>query len=385
MNTHSKIQTIFMNSFSNFDKSKLFPVQCKAALSIMNCKTGSLGYNASICDECGHIKLYANSCRNRNCPNCQAVNKEIWVDKRRSEVIDAPYYHVVFTVPHQLNPLFLSNQSMLYGLLHRCTSETLLELSADSKYLGVTPGIIQVLHTWNQELEYHVHMHCIISGGGLTKDLKLKTCSGGFFIPVHVLRDKFKGKFLSHLKKLYKKNSLHFSDSIKYLCDIQNWNAFIDTLYSTEWCSYIKETFNRNGNAIEYLGKYTNKIAISNRRIISVSETEVTFSARGIQKGEPRRTVTLKNEEFIRRFLLHVLPKGFQKIRCYGFLSNSKREERLRLIFQLQGHQTFKRMFIDMSKAEIIKAAFGYDICKCPNCGRSTMRILKKSFMCSSA
>ena len=139
--------------------------------------------------------IHANSCRNRNGPNCQAVKKELWVDKRRSEVIDAPYFHVVFTLPHELNPLLYCNQKLLYDLLHRCSAETILELSADKKYLGATPGIIQVLHTWNQELEYHVHMHCIVSGGGITQDFKLRRSKGKFFIPVHVLRDKFKGKF----------------------------------------------------------------------------------------------------------------------------------------------------------------------------------------------
>ncbi len=195
----------------------------KAAHAILNCKSGKLGCNVSRCSDCGHIEFHNNSCRNRNCPNCQAVLKEVWVDKRRAEVIDSPYFHVVFTLPHELNHLIYCNQKLLYGLLHRCCAETLLELSADKKYLGATPGIIQVLHTWNQEIGYHVHMHCIISGGGLTRDHKIRKSSRKFFLPVRVLRDKFKGKYLTLLNSLYEKGSLVFSSSCEVLRNAEHW------------------------------------------------------------------------------------------------------------------------------------------------------------------
>lgn len=250
------------------------------------------------------------------------INKEIWVDKRRAEVIDAPYFHVVFTLPHELNPLLYCNQKLLYGLFHRCCAETLLELSANPKYLGATPGIILVLHTWNQELLYHVHMHCIVSGGGLTSVKKIRKSKDKFFIPVHVLRDELQGKFLALLDNLRQSGQLTFSSSCAFLQSVSAWKALKHKLYEQEWCPYIKETFNGFGNAIEYLGKYTYKIAISNSRILSVDETQVTFSARGKNPGEPRRNITLSNMEFIRRFLMHVLPAGFQKIRYYGFLNN---------------------------------------------------------------
>ena len=209
------IQQVWQKSYDEFCSSVDFisDTQRKASRSILHCKTGALGYNLSQCPDCGHIEFHNNSCRNRNCPNCQAVNKEIWIDKRRAEVIDSPYFHVVFTLPHELNPLIYCNQSLLYDLLHKCCSQTLLELCADKKYLGATPGIIQVLHTWNQELDYHVHMHCIVSGGGITTDSKLRHSKGTFFIPVFVLRDKFKGKYLALLKELYQKEVLHFSKS----------------------------------------------------------------------------------------------------------------------------------------------------------------------------
>ena len=189
--TDRKIQQIWQNSYEAFLSSGYFlsDAQKKASYAIMNCKTGSLGMNISLCPDCGHMEFHNNSCRNRNCPNCQAVNKELWVDNRRAEVIDSPYFHVVFTLPHELNSLIYCNQKLLYGFFHRCCAETLLELSSNERWLGATPGIIQVLHTWNQEIGYHVHMHCIISGGGLTADQKIKKSKSTFFIPVGVLRD----------------------------------------------------------------------------------------------------------------------------------------------------------------------------------------------------
>lgn len=203
------------------------------------------------------------------------------MDKRRTEVIDSPYFHVVFTLPHELNPLTYCNQKFLYGLLYRCCSVTLPELSADKKYLGAISGIIQVLHTWNQELDYHVHMHCIISGGGLTRNHKIHLSSVKFFILVGVLRDKFKGKYMACLTDLYKAGSLTFSSSC-----FQKWK---NMLFEKDWCPYIKETFNGFDNAIEYLGLYTHRIAISNSRILTVSQDQAFFTVRGTDPCGPKR------------------------------------------------------------------------------------------------
>ena len=237
-----KIRQIFEQSYDDYSALVHFQsdVQRKAAQDILNCKSGRLGVNLSQCTDCGHVEIHNNSCRNRNCPNCQAVLKEIWVDKRKAEVIDTPYFHVVFTLPHQLNPLIYCNQKLLYGLLHRCCAETLLELSADKKWLGATPGIIQVLHTWNQELDYHVHMHCIVSGGGLTKDGKIRRSSKNFFIRTEVLRDKFKGKYMAHLSSLYESGSLTFSSSCEKLRNFYHWKEWKNSLYEMDWCPYIK-------------------------------------------------------------------------------------------------------------------------------------------------
>lgn len=381
MSKPSKIQQIFLNSYVDFrsSDSHVSGVQEKAAHAILNCKSGSLGCNISQCTDCGHMEFHNNSCRNRNCPNCQAILKEIWIDKRRAEVIDSPYFHVVFTVPHALNPLIYGNQELLYSLLHRCSSETLLELSRDKKYLGATPGIIQVLHTWGQTLNFHPHIHCIVSGGGLSAEQKLRKCGKKFFIPVHVMSKVFRGKFLFYLQKHYDSGKLVFSSSCAELRNSYSWNEFRDALYKTDWCPYIKETFNGFGNAIEYLGRYTHRIAITNTRIQSVNETQVSFSARDYKSGETK-VMTLENVEFIRRFLMHVLPSGFQKIRYYGFLNNRTKTKNLKIIFRLQGYQKFKQRYVGLSIAELLKEAWNYDIRLCPVCGGCSMTHMGRSY-----
>lgn len=284
----------------------------------------------------------------------------------------------------ELNPLIYCNQKLLYGLLHRCCAETLLELSADKKWLGATPGIIQVLHTWNQELDYHVHMHCIVSGGGLTKEGKIRKSSKNFFIRTEVLRDKFKGKYLAHLSSLYESGSLSFSSSCEKLRNSYHWQEWKNDLYEKDWCPYIKETFNGFGNAIEYLGRYTHKIAISNSRILDLTGDTVTFSARGKKPDEPKRQITLQHTEFIRRYLMHVLPSGFQKIRYYGFLNNRMKYTNLKVIFKLQNGQRFKQRFAGMTMAELLKAVWKFYICLCPQCGHPAMRQLGRRYAPSS-
>lgn len=377
-----KIQQIFKASYQDYSANVpyLTDVRRKAAHAILDCKSGKLGYNASRCGECGHMEFHSNSCRNRNCPCCQAVLKEVWVDKRRAEVIDSPYFHVVFTLPHELNPLIYCNQKLLYGLLHKCCSETLLELSADRKYLGATPGIIQILHTWNQALDYHVHMHCIISGGGLTKDHKIRLSSQKFIIPVKVLRDKFRGKYMACLTDLYKSGSLVFSSSCSHLRNVYCFREWKNKLYEKDWCPYIKEAFHGFGNAIEYLGRYTHKIAIGESRILSVSQGSVTFSARGVRPDAPKRRITLSQTEFIRRYLMHVLPSGFQKIRYYGFLNNRMKTHNLKVIFKLQGGQRFRQRYAGMGMAELLKAIWDFDICICPECGCASMKQLGRMY-----
>lgn len=376
-----KIQQIFDAAWKDYSASFCTsPVQRKAAASIIACKSGTLGCNVSACKDCGHVEIHNNSCRNRNCPNCQALLKELWIDARKAEVIDAPYFHVVFTIPAQLNPLVYANQALLYSLLHKCSAHTLLELAADKKYLGAVPGIIQVLHTWGQELNFHPHIHCIVSGGGLSKSMQLITCKNRFFIPAKVLASKFRGKFLASLNALHKAGKLSFSDSCASLQDSVSWAQLRDSLYNTAWCPEIRETFNGFGNAIEYLGRYANRIAITNARIKSVSQDSVSFTAKDYRHNSVIKDVTLSNTEFIRRFMMHVLPPGFRKIRYYGFLNNRSRKKNLSTIFRIQGHQRFKASLSGLPMDEVLQKVWGFNVRICPVCGRPSMRPLGKSY-----
>jgi len=373
-----KIQEVFQSSYYDYAK-KVNPssVQQRAALSIIHCKSGHLGYNFSTCSDCGHTETHANSCRNRNCPCCQGVLKELWIDQRKSEVVDAPYFHVVFTLPAELNPLIYPNQSLLYSLMHRCSSETLLELAKDRQYLGATPGIIQVLHTWGQEMNFHPHIHCIITGGGLTPDRKFVKSSSNFFIPVKVLGRKFRGKFLYHLNRLYDKGKLSFHDE-KWK-NTYRWNEFKDQLYKKDWVPFIKETFNGFGNAIDYLGRYTHRIAISNNRIKKVTDTEVTFTANDYKTGE-KKEVTFSHQEFIRRFLMHVLPSGFQKIRYYGFLNNRSKKSNLKLIEKLTGKARFQSLYSSLTMDELLLKLWNINIKCCPACSNNSMRYSGRTY-----
>lgn len=382
MDSRYPIRSVFADSLGWYMQDHLLSdEQIAAANAIRCCKTGELGYNASVCDDCGHVELHSCSCRNRSCPNCQSVLKEVWIDKRRSEVLDARYFHVVFTVPHQLNALFLANQRLLYDLLFSAASQTLLTLSQDRRYLGAEPGIIMVLHTWGQTLAYHPHVHCIISGAGLTRDHKLVKSGRSFFIPIKAAMKMFRGKFMAALKSYRFSEKLFLPDPCADLAVPEAWQSFVDILYSTDWCPYIKETFNGFGNAIDYLGRYTHRVAISNGRITDLTDDTVSFWYKDYRDGNKRKEMTLSKEEFIRRFLLHVLPRKFQKIRYYGFLSNGAKAKKLRLLFDLQGHQQFASRFsADSPKDVILSEVLGIDVHVCPCCGKSTMRYLGRRY-----
>lgn len=376
-----KIQQVFRDSWDAYRKKHhVTEEQSKAAISIISCKTGALGCNVSVCEECGHEEIRNNSCRNRHCPNCQAVMKELWMDARRSEVIDGAYFHVVFTVPSELNPLIYSNQKLLYALLHEASSKTLLELSSDPKYLGAVPAVIQVLHTWGQTLNYHPHIHCILSGAGLDSLMKLVGGKEGFLIPVRVLGAKFKGKFLDSLDRFYKDGTLVLPGSCRSLEIPREWGAFRDSLYRKDWCPYIKETFNGFGNAIDYLGRYTHRIAISNSRIVEVTDTQVTFNARDYRTGKTD-LVTVTHDEFIRRFLQHVLPKGFQKIRYYGLLTNSRKKKLLAIVFNIQKRRRHESKYARMDTETRLFEMFRIDVHLCPCCGSHSMFSRYRTFL----
>jgi len=346
--------------------------QAKVARAIMSCKTGFLGFNKTQCDECGHVEFHNNSCRNRNCPSCQAVLREVWIDSRNSEIIDAPYYHVVFTVPHELNGLIYGNQLELYSLMHGAVAQTLLQLSADKKHLGAEPGIVQILHTWGQALNFHPHIHCIVTGAGLTPDLRFVKGRDGFFVPVRMLSEVFRGKFIQGLQNLRNSGRLLFPGALSDLGSDAGWGAFIGLLRSKGWVPFIKETFNGHGNAVEYLGRYSHRIAISNSRIVSVSDEGVSFRVKDYRDNSTK-IVTIPGVEFIRRFLWHVLPKGFQKIRYFGFLNNRFKSRNLKIISRITGKLLSQRRLAGLSMAELIRAVWNVSIRLCPVCNCESM------------
>lgn len=337
--------------------------------NIALCKTIEGGYTVYGCMNCEHTFHRYNKCKDRNCPICNNLKTELWVDNQQADLVDAPYYHLVITLPHELNNLVKENKKRLYSLLLKAASETVIELSIDPKYLGGTPGITEVLHTWDQKLNYHVHCHAIVTGLGLTKNNEIVyNKKDDFFIPCKVLSDKFRGKFIDGLKRLYKKGLLIIdgTPSIKY--NSYSWKEYIDKLYSVRWVSFVKETFNGKGNAIEYLGRYTNKVAIGNSRIVSVTDNEVTFTYRG-ETGKQTEQMTLSNVEFVKRFLQHVLPSGFQKIRFYGFLASGIRRKKLEIIFEKIKMTPRKRKYKSKTEAEVLLVKYNINVTKCPICG----------------
>jgi len=300
---------------------------------ICTCRTAKLGAHIDRCDECGHEQISYNSCRNRHCPKCQTFAKEEWIDRQKQNLINCRYFHVVFTVPADLRPVFYQNQEALYGMLFKAASQTLLELCANSKYLGATPGITIILHTWGQNLSYHPHLHCIVTGGGLTDLGAWKGSRKKFFLPVKVLSKKFCGKLLFFLQR----ENFSFHGSMSYLNDRGRFDMLVKKLYGTDWVVYCKPPFGDAQKVIDYLGRYTHRVAISNNRLIDMEGGSVTFSWKDYSDDNKQKIMKLRTEEFIRRFLSHVLPSGFRKIRHFGLFASRGKEKRLALCKRLTG------------------------------------------------
>lgn len=360
-------QTFFPEYMAN---NFVSPQQSKVASCISQCKTGSLGVNVSECPECKYIRIHNSSCNNRSCPNCQAPMEKKWVMERNSELIPGlAYYHVVFTLPHELNPLIFENQTLLYNLLLSASSDTLITLCRDKKYMGALPAVVAVLHTWGQKLNYHPHVHTMLSGGGLTPSGQLiQTRHKGFIIPKKVLSKVFRGKFLKKLKKYHRKGFLCFSGKASYLADHKQWKRFIDCLYEKSWIPFIKETFNGNGNAVEYLARYAYRTAISNSRILDVGPETVTISYTDYADNNARKKLTLSGTEFIKRFLQHVLPKGFHRVRFSGLLCNCRKKHNLTLIGKIMRTPYKGSPTKGLTMAELLQLLYGTDLCSCPIC-----------------
>lgn len=347
----------------------------KTGNSIMKCKTGELGYDVSICEECGASFTHAVSCNNRSCPCCQAPLEKKWEEERNAELIKGiAYYHVVFTVPHELCPLFRVNEETMLKLLFKCVNETLLELCADKKYMGAKPGIMSVLHTWGQKLNYHPHIHVCISGGGITPEGKFtETRHKGFFIPQRVLAAKFRGKFLCFLKDLHENKKLNIPKSIEN-GDGHDWQDFLDGLYAKRWLPFVKETFNGKGNAIKYLARYSYRTAIANSRIVSVNGGKVTFRYKDYTDSNKEKTKTVDGIKFIHLYLRHVLPSGFHRVRFSGYLANCKKTECIKLIHKLRNTVYEGNPVKGMKTAELMLFLYNKDICVCPACSGRLIR-----------
>ncbi|MGD0300415.1 MAG: IS91 family transposase [Bryobacteraceae bacterium] len=325
-------------AFIERSRTWLTRLHLKVLTAIERCRTAALGGHLDECTQCGHRAISYNSCRNRHCPKCQANARDHWLEARGRELLPTRYVHVVFTLPHELAPLALQNKKVVYDLLLRTSAETLLEIARDPQHLGAEIGFFSVLHTWNQKLQHHPHVHCVIPAGGLAPDHKRWiTPRYQFFLPIGVLSRVFRGKFVAGLRKARAEGKLGFHGTQKPLAQPKVFASFLRLLFRKDWVVYSKRPFGGPQHALRYLGCYTHRVAISNHRLVSLVEDQVTFRWRDSAHNNKQRLMSLHVDEFLRRFLLHVLPKGFVRIRHFGFLSTRRRAALLPLCFQLLG------------------------------------------------
>jgi hypothetical protein len=310
--------------------------QKQALRAIAACRTAALGGYIEQCDQCGYRKISYCSCRNRHCPKCHGQARARWLAQRAAELLPVEYFHVVFTVPQLLAPLALQNQQLVYGMLFRAAAETLLQIAADPRHLGARLGFLAVLHTWGQNLHSHPHLHCVVPGGGLAPDRsRWIACRRQFLLPVKVLSRLFRAKFIAYLQTAFREGKLGFHGELQSLAEKRNFAQWLKRLTATEWVVYAKPPFGGPRQVLKYLARYTHRVAISNQRLVALENGCVTFRWKNYARAGEPATMTLKAEEFIRRFLLHVLPSGFVKVRHFGFLANRHRRDNVRLCRQL--------------------------------------------------
>lgn len=347
----------------------------KTMTAIENCRTSRLGGHVDECDECGHISISYNSCRNRHCPKCLASAKERWLEDRMQDLLPVGYFHIVLTIPQELNPLVLRNQEEMYNILFKAGSETLLELGRDIKHLGAEIGFIAILHTWGQNLMDHPHLHCVVPGGGLSLDGErwVPTKRKDFFIHVKPLSALFMGKFLHYTQRAYREGKLKFPGEIIHLRDEIEFTRFTRNLYKKEWVVYCKPPFGGPEQVLEYIGRYTHRVAISNSRIRKIENGVVTFRWKDYKDGNRVKEMSITAEEFIRRFLMHVLPDGFVKIRHYGILSSRNKKTKLKRCRELLGclePLTYHKAKDTDLLCDLVETAENL----CPCCGEGRMR-----------
>ena len=343
------------------------------------CRTAALGGHLEVCDCCGHQQPVYNSCRNRHCPKCQAAARAEWLEAQRTDLLPVEYFHVVFTLPESLAPIVFQNKWQLYDLLFRAASETLLAVAADPRHLGAKIGFLAVLHTWGQNLTHHPHLHCVVPGGGLSPDhSRWISCRSGFFLPVRVLSRLFRGKFLAYLRAAYRAGKLNFRGELQSLGTVSGFEQLIAKAVRTEWVVHAKPPFGGPEQVLKYLARYTHRVAISNDRLLDISNGQVTFRWKDYSAGSRIRTMTVAAIEFLRRFLLHVLPRGFVRIRHYGLLANRTRARLLPLARRLLKEsqcETDPGVSAD-HPVEVVASEVSRDSARpCPHCRTGQMQI----------
>jgi hypothetical protein len=329
-------------AYREINGPSLSTAQRRVMSAIELCRTAALGGHLEQCDRCEHRRVFYNSCRDRHCPKCQSLARAEWIEDRQTELLNCEYFHVVFTVPEAINSIAYQNKEVVYGLLFRATANTLQTIAADPKHLGAAIGFFAVLHTWGQNLLHHPHLHCVVPGGGLSPDGKRWVpCRRGFFLPVRVLSRLFRRLFLEELEKAFRSGKLRFFASLLPLQDGRTFRSYLAPLRKSEWVVYAKPPFAGPKQVLDYVGRYTHRVAISNNRLLDIEGGKVQFRYKNYRNNAQYFTMTLAADEFIRRFLLHVLPNRFHRIRYYGLLGNRFRQQRLAQCRQLLGMPPF--------------------------------------------
>jgi hypothetical protein len=368
-------ESAFLDEFGEI----LSPEQRRALHDITVCRTAALGGHVEECDQCGHQRIAYNSCRNRHCPKCQATAAAQWMEAREAELLPVEYFHVVFTLPSALAPIALQNQREVYGLLFRAAAETLQKIASDPKHLGAEIGVLAILHTWGQNLQHHPHVHCVVPGGGLALDgSRWVSCRPGFFLPVRVLSRVFRGKFLALLRSAFERGRLSFHGKLSALSDAGEFEHRLAESARPEWVVYAKPPFGGPEQVLKYLARYTHRVAISNQRLVDMEDGKVRFHWKDYAHKGAQKTMSLRAVEFIRRFLLHVLPSGFVRIRHYGFLANRVCQEKLALCRNLLGVETTpESVTSDPSTKPEETSEPQHAASVCPSCGKGRMIIVE--------
>ncbi|WP_163338003.1 IS91 family transposase [Desulfopila sp. IMCC35008] len=349
--------------------------QFKVMKRIEICCTAALGGHIEACDHCGHTQNAYNSCRDRHCPKCQTLVKEKWLNNRKAELLPCSYFHNVFTLPHELNPFIMINKKIMLGMLFSAVKETLQAFSRDPQWrLEGQLGFISVLHTWNQKLMDHYHLQCIIPAGALSYDRKKWIgARTKYLFKVQSLAKEFQRRYLNKLEKAYRKNSLSFYGKTEMYSNEKHFLKLLAALWDKQWITYAKQPFGGPEQVLEYLGRYTHRVAITNNRIVAIDDGRIRFRYRDRSDENKEKELTLSAEEFIRRFLLHVLPNGFTKIRYYGFLAHANKKTCIKLIRTLIGATTVYEKTLVENVQEMMLRLTGIDICCCPQCDKGKM------------